>query len=161
MKRYSIYFVAVFAFSALSALPVFADDVSQIAAATAFQDADLLDDDLIDAAEFEMYHEKIFPSLDLNGDGVVTFGECVSGCFSPKPGAENAAESGSVQYRFETIDTNHDKRLTLQEYIAYARDRFPYYDTNGDGIIDINEFCAFYNEALPCTFRVTPQMMKE
>lgn len=156
-----VYSAFVFSAFLLFSYGSFAEDVSQIAAAKAFQDADLMDDDAIDPAEFETYHQKIFPSLDLNSDGKVTFGECVGGCFAANPGVDAAAISGHVSYRFEAIDANGDKELTLQEYIEYARDRFPYYDSNGDAWIDINEFCAFYNESLPCTFKVSPTMMKE
>lgn len=158
MKKIIYLFLSLFVLFSSSA---FAEEVSQIAAAKAFEDADLVYDGLIDAAEFEMYHQKIFPSLDLNSDGRVTFGECVGGCFAANPGVDKAAVSGHVSYRFEAIDANGDKEMTLQEYIEYSRDRFPYYDTNGDAGIDINEFCSFYNESLPCTFKVSPSMMKE
>jgi len=139
----------------------FAIESNQLATGQAFQDADQMDNDLIDAAEFETYFEKIFPSFDLNSDGKVTFGECVRGNFSANPGVDQAAVSGQVSYRFQAIDANDDKIFDLEEYIAYARDRFPYYDSNGDGSIDIDEFHLFYNESLPCSFQVSPNMTKD
>lgn len=132
-----------------------AEGVSPIAAAKGFQDADLDSDGGIDAAEFETYFVKIYPSLDLNDDGILTFDECLQGNFSARPGDDQAAPSGQVSYRFDSIDADGSKGIDPEEYVAYARDRFPYYDTSGDGAIDSAEFEVFYRESLPCQFNAS------
>ncbi len=64
-----------------------------------------------------------------------------------KPAA-STAKPPTIDRRaiFQQKDTNHDQRLTLEEYLhrfpdqAEGRRRFPTFDTNGDGVLSEEEF---------------------
>jgi N-acetylgalactosamine-6-sulfatase len=66
---------------------------------------------------------------------------------TPRRAAQpKAAVPGDRATIFKSKDTNHDGRLTLEEYLhrfsdeAEGRRRFPTFDTNGDGVLSEDEF---------------------
>jgi hypothetical protein len=54
----------------------------------------------------------------------------------------------SCQERFDALDTNHDEKLTLEEFMAAphhrgnAEEMFKAMDVNGHGYITKDEFCS-------------------
>jgi Ca2+-binding EF-hand superfamily protein len=136
-----------------------AEDSERTEAEKAFRKADIINDGRIDAGEFDMYHQRVFRTLETTGDGILTLDECAGTCFAARPGDDAAAPSGTLHYKFEAIDADGNGQLAEYEYILYARERFGDYDTNKDGVIDINEFCAFYRESMPCTFTAATDTM--
>lgn len=67
---------------------------------------------------------------------------------SRKPPPDRAA-------MFKAKDTNHDGKLTLEEYLhnfpdqAEGRRRFPTFDTNGDGVLSAEEFITMGGKVKP------------
>ncbi len=139
----------------------YSQDDLQAEAEAAFRQADIINDGRIDEGEFDMYHQHAFRVLDYNKDGKMTMDECVGGCFMPREGDSAAVPSGTVYYKFETIDLDGSGEIAEREYILYARERFADFDTDQNGTIDISEFCAFYRESMPCTFTAATKEMME
>ena len=58
--------------------------------------------------------------------------------------AQNTSDTSSRGTMFESIDTNNDNTLSLDEYMEtmpkYAENRFNRMDMNSDGIISLDEF---------------------
>ena len=58
--------------------------------------------------------------------------------------AQNTSDTSSRGTMFESIDTNNDNNLSLDEYMEtmpkYAENRFNRMDMNSDGIISLDEF---------------------
>ena len=58
--------------------------------------------------------------------------------------AQNTSDTSSRGTMFESIDTNNDNALSLDEYMEtmpqYSENRFNRMDTNSDGIISLDEF---------------------
>ena len=58
--------------------------------------------------------------------------------------AQNTSDTSSRGTMFESIDTNNDNALSLDEYMEtmpkYAENRFNRMDMNSDGIISLDEF---------------------
>lgn len=152
MKKLFIRTVMISATLAIPLMGAHAKDIEGTNAEKAFHQADVINDGRIDAGEFDMYHQRVFRALDNNSDGVLSITECAGSCFTPNPGEEAAAPSGTVHYKFEEIDADGSGHLVEYEYILYARERFEDYDTNDDYLIDISEFCVLYRESMPCTF---------
>ena len=58
--------------------------------------------------------------------------------------AQNTSDTYSRGTMFESIDTNNDNTLSLDEYMEmmpqFVENRFNRMDTNSDGIISLDEF---------------------
>jgi len=58
--------------------------------------------------------------------------------------AQNTSDTSSRGTMFESIDTNNDNTLSLDEYMEtmpqFVENRFNRMDTNSDGIISLDEF---------------------
>lgn len=127
----------------------------------AFKEADIINDGFIDPGEFDIYHFRIFKRLDKDMDNALTLKECVSSCFTPRPGSEKAANSGKLSYHFEDIDMDGSGSIIEYEYILYGRENYHQYDINYDGVIDRYEFCYFYDKSMPCSFIEIPLSNEE
>ena len=53
--------------------------------------------------------------------------------------AEHHEGKGKKGHKFEMADTNGDGQVSLDEYLAKAKERFAKKDTNGDGVITKEE----------------------
>ena len=152
MKKISVFLgIACMALSMIS-IKAQSAEYNKNTAKKAFRRADIINDGRVDIGEFDMYHLRVFQTLDTNKDRALSKNECIGSCFTPRPGNEDAAESGIVFYKFEAIDLDKSGEIADTEYILYAREHFPEYDRNNDNIIDLDEFCTFYSLSLPCTF---------
>jgi len=79
--------------------------------------------------------------------GLVTVFLIAGMAFAQWQGGQGAQRMG-CQERFDALDTNHDGKLTLEEFLAAPHDRgdaeqkFKAMDVNGHGYITKEEFCA-------------------
>jgi Ca2+-binding EF-hand superfamily protein len=115
--------------------------------------ADTDGDGKISRQEFLAQADARFARLDTNGDGVITADEFAArreanrerrGGFGQRadgdiPPSSVPPQGGSA---FDRLDTNHDGKVTRDEYRAEANARFDRLDTNHDGFIDQNEMAA-------------------
>ena len=161
MKKFTLRLLLIGAALAFPLMGAHAEDAQRMEAEKAFHQADVVNDGRIDAGEFDMYHQRVFRTLDINGDGALTINECAGSCFTPRPGEDTAASSGTLNYKFEAIDADGSGQLAEYEYILYARERFEEFDTDDDYVIDVDEFCAFYRESMPCTFTAATDKLME
>lgn len=161
MKKFTLRLLLIGLALAFPLMGAHAEDTERTEAEKAFREADVINDGRLDAGEFDMYHQRVFRALDANGDGTLTINECAGNCFTPRPGEDAAAPSGTLHYKFEAIDADGSGQLAEYEYILYARERFGDYDTNDDYVIDVDEFCAFYRESMPCTFTAATEKLME
>ncbi len=80
-------------------------------------------------------------------EGLVTVFFIAGMAFAQSQGGQGAPRMG-CQERFDALDTNHDGKLTLEEFMAAphhrgkAEQRFKAMDVNGHGYITKEEFCA-------------------
>ncbi|MGO9018969.1 MAG: EF-hand domain-containing protein [Syntrophobacteraceae bacterium] len=79
--------------------------------------------------------------------GLVTVFLIAGAAFAQWQGAQGSPRM-SCQERFDALDTNHDGKLTLEEFMAAPHRRgnpeemFKAMDVNGHGYITKDEFCS-------------------
>lgn len=139
-----------------------------------FEDADILKDGKLDKGEFDIFHFRSFNRLDADKDDVLLSDECTGDCFSgrlwPRYGRADKQENRdladtirkyefqSAPYRFESMDTDGNGQLSIDEYVKFGRERFTNFDNDKDDAISASEFCSGYNSSMPCDFKDQVQL---
>ena len=94
-----------------------------------FADADANGDGTITREEFAAARARSFDKLDRDGDGVVRKGD-FSRLAKFKPDAAQR-----LQRMIDAADSNHDGKVTRDEFAAAPAPMFDRADTNGDGVL--------------------------
>jgi Ca2+-binding EF-hand superfamily protein len=110
---------------------------------------DLNGDGMVSAAEHRQWADKVFATMNANGDGKVSREEYLAVHMGrgPGPGANQAqveamrqqADARKVE-RFSAMDTDRDGFATRSEFLAHAERNFAAQDTNKDGKLSASEF---------------------
>jgi len=104
-------------------------------------------DGRVSKAEYLARADERFARMDKNGDGQLTPDEMAPRREAPAPAAGTDASpapagGGMMSRMFERLDTNHDGKVSREEYRAQAAERFDRMDTNHDGFLDQSEMTA-------------------
>ena len=95
----------------------------------AFAQADLNHDGVVTRAEFQSSRAARFRQLDRNHDGFLSQDDMPKGLGLFRP---NGAR---ITQMLELFDTDHDGRISLQEFIAGSMRLFDQADANHDGVL--------------------------
>src|ERR1700761_1088146 len=97
-------------------------------------------DGRVSKAEYLARADERFARMDKNGDGQLTPDEMAPRREAAAPAGTDAAAppaaGGMMSRMFERLDTNHDGKVSREEYRAMAAERFDRMDINHDGFLD-------------------------
>ena len=101
-------------------------------------------DHMVTAAEFDAFNNAVFDELDTDKDGSLDEKEWVG---TKQSKAISVATGGySRELRkvamMDVMDTNHDHKVTREEFLNYQRTVFQKMDTSGDKQLDGKEWLA-------------------
>jgi Ca2+-binding EF-hand superfamily protein len=97
-------------------------------------------------------NDNSFNQHDWNGDGVLSGIEVTPGVQRPGGDDDDEGENDEIADRFESLDLNHDNRISLSEWRG-QRDVFERLDLNDDGFLVLDELRLGNNSRLARTFR--------
>lgn len=132
-SRLTLILVATAFASALSAAPALAQARGD-SAADLMSKMDVDKDGKVSKAEYTLYRDSIFNTLDRNKNGDVTHDEMVQGARG-----DFARMQGM---RFGRTDTNRDGKVDKAEFGKQTEDLFTYRDANKDGVLTVEELGA-------------------
>ncbi len=98
-------------------------------------------DNIVSKSEAANFRQRYFSTLDIDGDGQVTFDEYVE-ANRLKGASTNPDYKVPVPEDFSQTDTNKDKTLSADEFAAEGVRRFELLDKNQDGVVSRDEFVS-------------------
>ncbi|MCW1382316.1 EF-hand domain-containing protein [Novosphingobium sp. KCTC 2891] len=94
-------------------------------------------DGRVSSAEYAQANQALFDRIDMEHDGNLGPGELDAAVT-----ALGGVDGLTTPHLLALADTDHDGKLTLAEWMAFANARFTRIDVNGDGFIDRAEWDA-------------------
>ncbi|WP_169567836.1 EF-hand domain-containing protein [Sneathiella limimaris] len=98
-------------------------------------------DNMISMEEAQGFRHRYFTTLDIDGNGEVSFAEYVE-ANKLKSVSSNPDAPVKMTDEFKEADANGDKTLTMAEFLAVGEAHFKLLDKDGDGFVSRDEFVA-------------------
>lgn len=109
--------------------------------AASFLGIDRNADNMISSEEAKHYRNTYFATMDRDSDGSVSFEEyAVTNQLIDT--ATGKPEKMDPPAEFKAVDTDKDKKLTLEEFLAHGTSLFELLDKNKDKLISKEEYIA-------------------